>query len=300
MASSTAARPPFRHILALLRLPLILLPGWRWIDVTLRLAWAEAADRQSWRALFSRRLIAPVAILGAFAFACGAVNFGRWGNPFIFADITENIYFREVPGQVALIARYGEFNVVRIGYALMYYFLPLWAIIGHNHEFMFTSFQRRTIYSVEMPPSSFFLTDPLLILLTPVFLWLALGRSTPEGLNRRSCGLLLAGLAVSWLIILMFHSITLRYRVEFYPFLTAAALLGFYAMCARERWVPPRWLGGTIVAAATLGIVASHLILALYWLSWFGPVERNAFLKGEGWTGFYRSQFEVARKLHPF
>jgi hypothetical protein len=28
---------------------------------------------------------------------------------------------------------------------------------------MFVSFQRRTITAVEMPPSSFFLTDPLLI-----------------------------------------------------------------------------------------------------------------------------------------
>ena len=265
------------------------------------IAWSEAADRQWWRALFSSRLIAPMAILGAFAFACGAVNFGRWGNPFTFADITKNIFDREVyPERLVVLERYGEFNVVRIGYALMYYFLPLWAIIGNNHEFMFASFQRRTITAVEMPPSSFFLTDPLLILLTALFLWLALDRRTPESLNRRSCGLLLAGLAVPWLMILMFEYMALRYRVEFYPFLTAAALLGFYAMCTRERWVPPRWIGGTIVAAAALGVIASHLILALYWLSAFGPVELNTRLKEEGWTGYYRSQFEFARKLHPF
>jgi hypothetical protein len=40
-------------------------------------------------------------------------------------------------------------------------------------------------------------------------------------------------------MILMLESMTLRYRVEFYPFLTAAALLGLYVMCSRERWVPP-------------------------------------------------------------
>jgi hypothetical protein len=264
------------------------------------LAWSDAADRQSWRAFFSSRLTAPIAILGVFAFACGAVNFGRWGNPFTFADFTKHIFAREIyPERLVVLDRYGEFNVVRIGYALLYYFLPLWAIIGHNHEFMFASFQQRTINSVEMPPSSFFLSDPLLILLTALFLWLALDRRTPEGLNRRSCGLLLAGLAVPWLMMLMFETMTLRYRVEFYPFLTAAALLGFYAICTRERWVPPRWLGGTIVASAALGIIASHLILALYWLSPLGPVEHNTRLKEEGWTGYYKSQFELARKLHP-
>lgn len=265
------------------------------------LAWSEAADRQWWRALFSRRVMAPMAILGAFAFACGAVNFGRWGNPFAFGDVTENIFYRDIyPEHLVVLNRYGRFSVVRIGYALMYYFLPLWAIIGHNHEFMFASFQRRTITAVDMPPSSFFLTDPLLILLTALFLWLVLARRTPEGLSRRSCGLLLAGLAVSGLMILMFEWMALRYRVEFYPFLTAAALLGFYAVCTRERWVPPRWLAAPIVAAAALGMIASHLILALYWFGLLGPVELNALLKEEGWTGYYRSQFEFVRKLHPF
>ena len=64
--------------------------------------------------------------------------------------------------------------------------------------------------------------------------------------------------------------------------------------------MPPRWLAAPIVAAAALGMIASHLILALYWFGLLGPVELNALLKEEGWTGFYRSQFEFVRKLHPF
>jgi hypothetical protein len=265
------------------------------------IVWSEAVDRQRWRALLSRRVIAPIAILGAFAFACGAVNFGRWGNPFIFADQTENLINRHMyPERLGVFNRYGDFSIVRIGYGLMYYFLPLWAIISHNHEFMFASFQRRTVASIDMPPSSFFLTDPLLMLLTGVFLWLALSRRTPMGLSRRSCGVLLAGLVVPALMMLMFEYMALRYRVEFYPFLTAAALFGFYAMCARERWVPPGWLGGTIVAAAALGIIASHFILALYWLSLPGPPDRSGVLE-EGWTHFYRSRFDsVLRNSHSF
>src|SRR5271154_7069829 len=166
-----------------------------------------------------RPVIVPMAILGLFALACGVVNFERWGNPFTFADLTKNVIYQKVfPERLIVLDHYGTLSVVRIGYALMYYFLPLWVIINRNHEFMFISFQRRTITSVEMPPSSFFFTDPLLILLAAIFLWVALGHRWPKGIDRQSCGLLLAGLAVSPLVILMYESMTLRYRVEFYPF----------------------------------------------------------------------------------
>ena len=64
--------------------------------------------------------------------------------------------------------------------------------------------------------------------------------------------------------------------------------------------MPPRWLAAPIVAAAALGMIASHFILALWWLSAMtGPVELIPLLKEEGWTGYYRSQFEFVRKLHP-
>jgi hypothetical protein len=261
------------------------------------LAWSKAAGLRRWRALFSNRVIAPATILAGFVFACGVVNFKRWGSPLIFANLTENVIYRYLyPERIPIINQYGDFNLVRIGYGLMYYFLPLWAIIGPNQQFWFANFQRRTIDSVEMPPSSFLLTDPVLILLSAICLWLLLSRRMPKGFDRASCGLILAGLAVPALIILMYETMALRYRAEFYPFLTTAALLGSYAACAPQGWVPPRWLGGTVAASAAVGVIATHLIMALYWLSPAGPADHLPDLLRHGWAAFYRSQ--LGMKLH--
>jgi hypothetical protein len=134
------------------------------------LAWSEAADRQRWRAVLSGRVIAP-SRSSAASRSPAAPSISGAGESLTFANLTENIFYRDIyPERLVVLDCYGEFSVARIGYALMYYFLPVWAIISPNHEFLFASFQRRTIDSVKMPPSSFFLTDPLLILLTAIFL----------------------------------------------------------------------------------------------------------------------------------
>jgi hypothetical protein len=67
----------------------------------------------------------------------------------------------------------------------------------------------------------------------------------PDGLNRRSCGLLLAGLMVPALMILRLAA--LSRRILSVPH--GGRALGIYALCIRA---PPRWLGGTFVAAAAL------------------------------------------------
>jgi hypothetical protein len=54
------------------------------------------------------------------------------------------------------------------------------------------------------------------------------------------------------------------------------------------------------MGAAALGVIASHFTLALWWLSLTAPVELNTRLKEQGWTGYYESEFEFVRKLHPF
>ena len=89
----------------------------------------------------------------------------------------------------------------------------------------------------EMPPSSFFVSDPLLVLLCGVFLralwrkqWAGTGLQRP----RRSLALF-AGFGAQILLILIASSMTFRYRMEFYPSLELMAFLGFYAICAATR-----------------------------------------------------------------
>jgi hypothetical protein len=61
-------------------------------------------------------------------------EYKRHGTTTLFAalDVATGLPW-QVRDQIdAFIDRYGEFNVVRIGYSLMHYFLPLWAIIDHR------------------------------------------------------------------------------------------------------------------------------------------------------------------------
>ena len=70
------------------------------------------------------RLIAPLAVLGLFAVLTGVVNYGRWGNPFTFANYY--IYALNLePAHADNLARmdkYGLFSLERIPYGLIYYF----------------------------------------------------------------------------------------------------------------------------------------------------------------------------------
>src|SRR4029077_1085405 len=101
---------------------------------------------------------------GAILLACvaiaGFVNYQRWGNPLVFTGDMDS-YLQVNPEWLALLDRYGIFNIVRVGYALCYYFLPVWAISTSDGSLLWSEFQHRTIYSVELPPASFFLSDPL-------------------------------------------------------------------------------------------------------------------------------------------
>ena len=126
------------------------------------------------------RLIAPLAVLGLFAVITGVVNYGRWGDPFTFA----NLYLYRMnlePAHADNIARlhtYGVFNLERVPYGIMYYFFPIWALPSAGAPYQFMEPLKRLFDSYELPPSSFALTDPLLVGLFGLFLWrLARGRA---------------------------------------------------------------------------------------------------------------------------
>ena len=93
----------------------------------LQLAWRalRAADRL--RIAILVRFIPAGAILCGFVAIAAVVNYGRWGDPFAFAAEMHS-YLLASPDRLARDAQYGQFNIVRLGYALAYYFAPAWAI----------------------------------------------------------------------------------------------------------------------------------------------------------------------------
>jgi hypothetical protein len=248
----------------------------------------------AWRALratgpgrFRLAVLAPfipaAAILGVFVATAGLVNYERWGNPLAFAADMQS-YSLASPDRLARDAQYGQFNIVRLGYALAYYFVPVWAMRTADDNLLWSAFQQRTIDSVELPPSSFLISDPVIIGLT-VFALAQLVRNR-EVINRAIAVPVLAGLFVPIMLILTYSNMTFRYRLEFYPFFDLCAFLGFGVLLSRPKKPPLT----SFAIAAIVGVISSHGLWVLYALGRYGDASDK--LGGMDVVSFYRSFFQ--------
>jgi hypothetical protein len=155
---------------------------------------------------------------------------------------------------------------------------------------------------VEPPPSSFLLSDPLLLVLGGACLLrlpqLARGRL----LDLRATVALTIGFSIPAFLMLMFCGMTFGYRMEFYLLIEFAAFLRFYAICVNpdESSVLLRGrLSLLLIASAGFGIVCSQLLLFLYKIS--PATDRISTLKP--WIDLYFSQLwllfpSIAQRLH--
>jgi hypothetical protein len=234
-------------------------------------------------ATLSRQVLAPTAILVGFLVATGLVNFFRWGSPTTFADYSLYLDPRPLNGNT-----YGLFNIARIPFALGYYFVPIWVFEGTDGKLLFEAEQTRLFYSdsVELPPSSFFLTD-LLPMVFIVFLAVSILRR--QSLRAISLGQLLAlaaGLAVPGVLMLTAIALAYRYRMDFYPEIDLLAFLGFYVATSGAATLAVLYRSRRWITAATLvSIISAHGTLLLYDHSPFGsprPFLHQAWLRSSG------------------
>ena len=245
----------------------------------LSLAWRIFRNREA-RSAFTP-LIVSAAIVFTFAVIAGAINTMRWGSPFAFTDPHNYIWTYMAPERVQRMSEYGLFNPVRVGYMLLYYFFPVWIFHNVDGGLLWESFRQRTVDSVELPPSSFFVTDPLLVGLTGYFLiQVVRGKAAIE---RAVAVPLVAGLMVPIGFMLTFASATFRYRMEFYPLLEFGAFLGFGVLLSRAVNPPTR----PFAYAAYGSIVAAFGAWLLYGLSPLGSAD--TVLGSKDAVSFYRS-----------
>ena len=244
-----------------------------------------------WRA--PGRAMLPGLVLLAFAIVAGIVNHGRWGDPLMFADFTKySLNLDVTPDRLGHLAAYGAFNPSRIWLGLSYYFVPIWGWIRPDGQLLFAETQIAMMDAMELPAGSFLVSDPFLLGLAAVGLRAvglaavglpALWRSR-GGINK-SALVLLAGLAIPPILMLCAISMAYRYRMEFYPILFLAALLGFRALCRTGATGFSRPARVAIVAAVILSVLVSHGMAALYAVSPWGSAEQ--YLGKDGWLGTY-------------
>ncbi len=265
--------------------------------LVLLLAWPTTGPRRHRlprfvRGLASKRTIVALAILLGFVTLCGIVNYKRWGDPLKFSDPANYIYYIREPERLARLTVYGVFNIQRLWYGLLYYFFPIWTIIRPDGQFLFSEFETRVLDGADTPPSSFLLSDPLLLVLGGAFL-LQLPRLARERqLDLRATAALTIGFSIPVLLILTYCYMAFRYRMEFYPFLEFTAFLGFYAICVNPGRFPAASRGSLsliLIAGAGFGIVCSYLLLFLYKIAPYS----NRVSAPDGWVNLYLAQLKL-------
>lgn len=251
---------------------LILVLSWQatW-KVTLE--YCEDTWQRFW-SFFRHRMLIPIGILTVFVLVTSVINHFRWGNALSFADFHLQLETRIYTDRLPRLTKYGTFNLKRIPFSMMYYFVPAWAIRTGSGNFLFEKTQERLFDAVELPPSTFFLTD-LLPLCFVMFLVVALRKRRPGVfLPTRQLASIALGLSVPIFLLLEFTYLSYRYRMEFYPEIDFLAFLGLYmvlvddklrAMYERRRiWME---------AALIVSVVASFACLFLYLFAPFGPAQ---------------------------
>ena len=226
-------------------------------------------------------IVAPVLLLALFGGVTALVNLGRWGNPLTFADYHHYLYNAWYPDRLVRMAEQGLFNLHRVPFGLVYYFAPVWVLHGADGQLLLEATRQKWIDAAELPPSSFLLTDPLLLLLG--------GWAVVAGLRRRSdarprSAAIALGLAIPAGLMLCAVSMNFRYRLDFYPLFEFLAFSGLVVIAEGAR-APGKRL---VAALAALSVLGSLLIGAAYLVGRLGPGQ---LLIGNGVGAYYLQAF---------
>lgn len=229
---------------------------------------------------------AIILIIGVLLTA--GINFERWGNPFTFANYDLYLFNSEFPDRILRTKHYGLFNIQRIPLGLIYFFFPIWVIRNGGNHFFFQEAFTRLLDAAELPPSSFFLTDGVFLLLGAIFLYSLVKRSTggrDSNIKAFSFPIIL-GLTVPAVLMLMAISMNYRYRAEFYPLIMFMGFMGASHLSIgkfHKNWLKPLFL-----ALAIISIIFSNVILIVYDFGQLGPASE---LITDGISNYYLSRF---------
>lgn len=235
------------------------------------------ADLRAWLATAA----APVLLLALLGAVTALVNLGRWGDPLTFADYHHYLYNAWYPDRLVRMADQGLFNLHRVPFGLVYYFAPVWVLHGRDGQLLLDATREKWIDAAELPPSSFLLTDPLLLVLGAhaVAGWFR----TAAADRARSIAIAL-GLAVPAGLMLCAVSMNFRYRLDFYPLFEFLAFSGLILAARGGRAPGPRWTA----TLAVVSVLTSLVVGASYLVGRLGPGQ---LLIGDGVGAYYLQAF---------
>jgi transposase len=209
-------------------------------------------------------ILPPLTLLGLAGVVVGIINFGRWGNPFAFADF-HYWDMRVNWNTIEVLREYGEFNVGRIWIGALYYATDIPYLLHTLPPF--AEFLRSRIQVVDAPPMTPILTNPLTIILAGIGLYRVWWKSDLSFQQVTILRLALVGHGAAVFLILAASAYTSRYRFDFTPFMTLAALVGYRSVSigVAEACEAGRKRAHIFaISLCFLGVLSSHYVLLLH------------------------------------
>jgi hypothetical protein len=209
-------------------------------------------------------ILPPVTLLGLGAVVVGIINFGRWGNPFVFADFhywDMRVYWNTIE----ILHKYGEFNVDRIWIGALYYATDIPYLLHTLPPF--AEFLHARVQLVDGPPMMPILTNPLTIILAGIGLYCVWWKPDLSFQQVTILRLAQVGHSAAVFLILAASAFTSRYRFDFAPFMTLAALAGYRSVSigVAEACEARRKQAQIIaISVCFLGVLSSHYVLLLH------------------------------------
>jgi hypothetical protein len=164
-----------------------------------------------------------------------------------------------------VLKNYGEINLTRIWIGGLYYATGIPYLLKGVHPVY--EFLNSRIAGIEAPPFTPLLTNPLTIVLAGLGLYRLWSRPVLSGRSLAIVRMTLVAHASALLIILAAMYLTMRYRFDFAPFMTLAALVGYRAisLMAADISEPRRkQLSRFAAGLCILGIIGSHYVLLIH------------------------------------
>jgi hypothetical protein len=254
-----------------------------------------AGPRQGlFRRLAHREFWVPSLILLGFMMVAGAVNQGRWGTPFSFADLHGQIYLiAQYPDRMPRLDQYGLFNLQRFWIGCLYYFAPVWTASAEN-SFHLGPVIARLFDALELPASSFLLTDPLWCVLSVGGIFAIL-----RGRAFAGSYALVPGLCVAPCLMLVAWYMSFRYRAEFAPALLFLSCVGLAAWAPRLDDAMADRASQLVRWLCVLQIVGACATGFAYLMAPFGPSPGYSGISLFAAPSPLRSQIHQAPEVAP-
>lgn len=212
-----------------------------------------------------------------FVLAGLLVNAYRWGDPFEFMPERLASQFLASPHRMAVLLKYGDFNILHVPLTIIYYFFG-----ALGPKFVQSAFDKFTD-GVSYPRSLLILTSSATLLLTAIGFrtWIssiAWGNALPRNILLAVTAPFVSALALV-LSILLLSYMNYRYRYAFQPLFCVGTAIGL-CIVSRMSTLKRRKLTWTLGVLLALNVTVSHLDLLQSKLSSFAvlPADKNRLI----------------------